>query len=103
LLFALSQPFPEGEGHALKIVILGLKMIGYKWFKVWNFICIFIYIDKHFRYMKVITKRLLFIIGGLLLAGGISGLSWQEYKYKAVKATLGTTLGHRRDSHHSIQ
>jgi hypothetical protein len=48
--------------------------------------------------MKVITKRLLYIIVGILIAVCIGYLIWQKYKYKFVKDTVATTVAQQTDS-----
>ena len=53
--------------------------------------------------MKVITKRLLFIIGGILIAVCVGYLIWQNYKYKFVKDTVADTVAQQTDSLYSIK
>jgi hypothetical protein len=53
--------------------------------------------------MKVITKRLLYIIGGILIAVCIGYLIWQNYKYKFIKDTVATTVAQQTDSLYSIK
>jgi hypothetical protein len=53
--------------------------------------------------MKVITKRLLYIIGGILIVVCIGYLIWQNYKYKFVKDTVTSTVAQQTDSLYSIK
>jgi hypothetical protein len=53
--------------------------------------------------MKVITKRLLYIIGGILIAVCVGYLIWQNYKYKFVKDTVADTVAQQTDSLYSIK
>ena len=53
--------------------------------------------------MKVITKRLLYVIVGILIVVCIAYLVWQNYKYKFVKDTVADTVAQQTDSLYSIK
>lgn len=53
--------------------------------------------------MNIITKRLLYIVVGILIVVTIAYLIWQNYKYQFVGDKVATTLAQQTDSLYSIK